>query len=99
MIVFNLPSLLSKLKQIKPCDGSCCRASPRFPNEDGVCEMQGPNGCLVKEGYALPKGNCPVLPHMTAEAAYKFSCEDWPHNTKVGRKTGDCCWQWIENGK
>ena len=43
----------------------------------------------------LPIGMCPALPDMTAMEAYKWSCHDWPHNMP-GRRTGDCCWQWVE---
>lgn len=91
---------LMRLVQVRECNGSCCRQSPRFPNEDNtdcIYHSSGPEGCNLKNGSAqMPSGMCPAIPHMTAEEAFNYSCRDWPANMP-GRDTGDCCWQWVDD--
>lgn len=95
---------MMKLVQVRDCDGACCRESPRFPNEDGSDCIYRDRRCKdIKKGCKLmqnpnliPDGPCPVIPTMTAKEALQETCIDWPHNSPVGRKTGKCCWQWVD---
>ena len=85
-----------KLVRTRPCDGACCKHSPRWPNEDGSdCIFHDEQGCQIMRGEAEIPEKCDVLPHMTGSDAFIFSCLQWPHNAEARLgKTGKCCWQW-----
>ena len=89
------------LVKMRPCDGACCKESPRWPNEDGTdCIYHDIGGCKIKRGQAeIPKGDCPVI-DMSAEKAFEMWCVEWPqkHSEKRLGETANCCWQWVENG-
>lgn len=37
-----------------------------------------------------------VLPDLTGQDCFVYSCLQWPHNsTPREGKTGKCCWQWL----
>ncbi len=78
------------LKQTKPCNASCCRAAPAFPEKvgDRMCRyLNSENRCMVMLGEVKLTGN--DLDKFTK------SCDEWPHNSP-GRDTGDCCWEWVD---
>jgi hypothetical protein len=94
-----------KLVQVRECDGKCCKESPRFPNADrSDCiyrtEPDQQKGCaLQRDPSLIPDGNCPVLPDLTAKQAFEQTCLPWPENSDpVIGETGDCCWQWVDDG-
>ena len=87
------------LKQVRECDGQCCKDSPRFPIViDGTrtckfLDIQA-NGlhCSIQRGTAkVPSGMSVPLPHLTNQEAFQLTCIDWPTN-RIGRNTGGCCW-------
>lgn len=81
---------MSELIRVRECDGSCCKQSPQFPNDAGDgCIYRNKSGCKLMAGEA----SVPV------ESMGQFirACLDWPHNMP-DRETGDCCWQWVNNG-
>lgn len=92
------------LVQVRECDGECCKESPRFPNldhSDCIYHSSGDlvKGCKLMQGIEkVPDGQCPVLKRLTAQEAFDKTCDNWPHNTKPGKDTGDCCWRWVDNG-
>ena len=95
------------LRQVRACDGSCCRGSPRFPNERGddclyhitpVGKERG--GCmLMNDPRLVPEAGVKSFPFPERDAKDVFleTCVEWPHNKRpaIG-DTGDCCWQWME---
>jgi hypothetical protein len=93
------------LKQTRECDGSCCRAHPRFPNVKGDdciyhLNLNGKesSGCeLMIDPSKMPDDKSVIYPELTSSEVFKKTCLDWPHNM-ADRGTGDCCWQWIDDG-
>jgi len=97
------------LKQVRLCDGACCREMPVFPNAKGDdCIYRiatlGPHssGCqlMLDPTKQPPPGEKTNLKKETRDAIDVFNdaCVNWPktHATyKVGRPTGGCCWQWV----
>ncbi len=84
------------LNKTRACDGSCCKDHPRFPNEDGTdCIYHKPpvkgkesSGCmLMTNSNLVPPDN----------ELFQRTCVEWPQNM-YGRGTGNCCWQWIDDG-
>lgn len=88
-----------RLAQVRECNGSCCVESPQFPNSNGVgCKYQEGSVCILQRDNLLPTESvCPTNPHMTGEEAFTQHCLGWPHNSPVGRGTGNCCWQWVDD--
>ena len=99
---------MKRLVRVRPCDGACCIEAPRFPRADGQpgCEYGfkgistsrgGTSSCkLMAGGATMLVGQCPALPHMTAQEAHQWSCVDWPENDPDG-DTGGCCLQWVDD--
>ena len=87
------------LKQVRKCDGACCKASPRFPTPDGKsCVYLDFGGCRIQQGTEVcPKGQSSLYPEETNYEVFKRTCLNWPDNLP-GRNTGNCCKQWIEDG-
>ncbi len=92
-----------RLAQVRPCDGACCKESPRWPNEDGSdCIYHGGSGdlttrCSIQKGDSLvPEEESPAWPGKLASEVYQETCVDWPQNSPKGRSTAGCCWQWVE---
>ena len=89
------------LKQVRDCDGECCRESPRYPNADrSDCIFHDAGGCQIKRGEAeIPKGMSAALPHLTNKQDFELTCVGWPQNSdpKLG-ETANCCWQWVDDG-
>ena len=93
-----------ELVKIKECDGACCKVSPRFPNTDkSDCiyrtNSDGSKGCSVmNKGYDLD--SLPIsfaFPEQSGKQTVLDTCFNYPHNSRVGRGTGDeCCWQWVD---
>ena len=88
-----------QLKQVRPCDGECCKESPRWPNKDhSDCIYHDDKGCKIHRGEAeIPKGPCPVIPSLDGPQVFKKYCTDWPQkncDTKLS-ETANCCWQWV----
>lgn len=89
------------LVQVRKCDGSCCKASPRFPNEAGDdCRYHIDNGCqLMRDASLIPEELESVkLPHLTTVDDFIVTCKQFPQFYPAHRATGDCCWQWVNNG-
>lgn len=91
-----------RLTQVRPCDGQCCRESPRFPDGHGDCIYHMEQGCAVMFGEAtLPDEPSVIFPEKSAAHVFEETCMNWPHNTPLGpgyTGTGGCCWQWIVDG-
>ncbi len=93
-----------KLVQTRKCDGACCKESPRFPNEDKTdCIYRDTDPASMAEGCRIMRGEptklpliCPALERLSGVAAYEQTCLNWPQNTKPGKDTGACCWQWQD---
>ena len=89
-----------KLVRTRPCNGQCCRDSPRFPNASGSdCLFHLNGGCDLMRGEPVPNEASVIFPDRSAASVFKETCMDWPHNTKEPRlgKTGGCCWQWVND--
>lgn len=61
----------------------------------------GSSGCKLMSGEEImPDEPSKVQFGKTAAESFKDTCVDWPQNTPKEKqrlgKTGDCCWQWIE---
>lgn len=85
---------MKRLRRVRPCDGQCCKESPRFPNVDKTDCVYHDNGCALMRGEAeVPDGESYILPGRTAREVYEETCMNWPHNLP-DRPTGGCCWQW-----
>ncbi len=94
------------LQQLRRCDGSCCRQSPRFPNADGTdCGMRSTTlgkeskGCRLMTGEITLKDDGTksfAFPERDALQVYVDTCVNWPQNTRPGKDLGDCCWEWVE---
>lgn len=92
------------LKQVRECDGACCRESPRFPNADhSDCiyhDRTGKenNGCRLMRGDdPIPTKGGVLCKDLTTKQLFEETCVKWPHNMP-DRDTGDCCWQLVKNG-
>lgn len=85
-----------QLKQVRPCDGECCKESPRWPNKDhSDCIYHINNGCaLMKKDIEVPDEESIIFPGQSAKRVFELTCIDWPQNMP-GRKTANCCWQWV----
>ena len=88
------------LKQVRECDGACCKESPRWPTHHGLtCRYLKGNLCTIKTGEdKLPSKRSPAAPDMTAEECFRIYCMEWPQQhceEKIG-ETANCCWQWID---
>ena len=84
-----------RLVKTHPCDGSCCRSAPAFP------ESVGDRDCKYLDS-SNPEFGCRVMRgeiELTGDDKDKFEriCHGWPDNMP-GRATGGCCWQWIDDG-
>jgi len=82
-----------KLIKTRECDGSCCRQSPQFPNdENSDCIYHIDNGCeLMRKPEKLN-----LLSDFDCNK-FNVACKEWPDNMPK-RETGDCCLQWVDNG-
>ena len=94
VVLVGDPNLL----RVRPCDGACCKQSPRWPTKDAegnkTCKfLSSEKKCLIKLGQAKIPKKCPAMPHLSGKAAFEVSCKKWPQNMP-GRGTGDCCLQW-----
>lgn len=95
-----------QLKQVRSCDGACCRESPRFPNADhSDCiyhDTRGGKetaGCILMRGDAeIPKEGGVALKGKTTEQVYQETCVAWPQKNSVADTgdTGRCCFQWVD---
>ncbi len=96
------------LKQLRRCNGSCCKQSPRFPNragDDCIYHTGGDgketSGCELMAGTKtiLDDGTKSIVsPTRDAYQVYIDTCIDWPQKNSTPRKddTGNCCWQWVD---
>lgn len=84
------------LKQVRRCDGACCRESPRFPNIDGTdcryritgTDGKETSGCgLMVDSKLIPKPNvkCELIgwEDRSAEEVFTETCVNWPQNIPV----------------
>lgn len=88
------------IKQVRPCDGACCRVSPlrAVQRNDG-------KDCFFRDP-ALPDRGCAIMrdirrvQELTKREAIQFErgCLNWPQNcTRETQKTfGNCCWDWAD---
>ena len=90
-----------ELKQVRECDGACCKEAPRFPNEDNTDCIYRTNsdkskGCsLMLEGADLDSlPISPAQPNKSGKQCFMDTCANWPH-AYPNRGTGGCCWQWT----
>lgn len=87
------------LKRVRACNSSCCKESPRWPTPNGKsCVYLDTHGCRIQRYLEdIPKEKSPAQPNITAKEAFQKTCLDWPHNSepRIG-KTGNCCWQWVD---
>jgi len=82
----------AKLVRTRDCNGSCCRSSPQFANDDKTdCIYHIGNGCELMRTPTLQK----KLSEFELNK-FNIACNEWPHNMP-NRETGDCCWQWVES--
>ncbi len=83
------------LKQTRPCNASCCRAAPAFPEKvgDRMCRyLNSENRCMVMLGEVK-------LTEKKDLDKFKNSCDEWPQNTKaIDNDIGNCCWEWVDDG-
>ena len=88
-----------KLVRVRSCDGSCCSQSPRWPNiNHSDCIFHDEQGCKIMRGEAEIPETCSVLSTLGGVDTYILTCLQWPHNTLPRKgKTGNCCWQWVDN--
>ena len=86
-----------RLVRGRDCDGACCRESPRWPTKDkSDCIFHDELGCKIMRGEAEIPDTNEVLPDLTGQDCFVYSCLQWPHNsTPREGKTGKCCWQWL----
>ncbi len=102
------------LVQVRPCDGACCKAAPRFPVARGVCKYfddtidveVGKAGrfCKLfadtsKQRELSKRPRETNLNKLSDRDYFQQTCVDWPQNSTP--KIGDtagCCWQWVEDG-
>lgn len=93
------------LEQVRTCDGACCIEGPRFPKEDhSDCIYRDSNAppdkacMLIARIERVPHGMSTALLHLTNQEAFDRTCIKFPQNTipRLG-KTGNCCFQWVEN--
>ena len=93
-----------RLVQVRECDGKCCEEKPRWPNADhSHCiywslTQAEIDGCALMRGEAEVPDESPIWPERSGTEVYQETCVEWPHNTREGRDTGGCCWQWIDDG-
>jgi len=87
-----------KLEQVRPCDGACCRESPRAPNTDrSDCLYHDEDGCKIIRDIHLLPDTFPVLPEHVAADVFILSCLQFPQNTRPWKEaTGGCCFQWVD---
>ena len=95
------------LKQVRRCDGSCCIESPRFPNLDhsdciyhSSLDGKESAGCMLMSGEKTIRGDEEVVKYEdhTHQSLFQKTCVEWPQNSRLGRGTGECCWQWASDG-
>lgn len=94
------------LRQIRTCDGACCRESPRFPNVDhsdcvyhDTANGKENAGCMLMRGDTeVPSDGGVSFEGKTTEQVYQETCVEWPQKNSVQKvgDTGGCCWQWVE---
>ena len=91
------------LRQVRRCDGQCCRESPRFPNADGTDCIHHLTSSDGKENAGCELMNNPAKrpnpgvksvlvgwESLKAVDVFQDTCVDWPHNTPViHQKIGD----------
>lgn len=111
-MIAHLPLAVNKqmalvLKQVRRCDGACCKESPRFPNERGNdCIFhksrvgKESSGCMLMTGE-MTLSNERVVAYVgrDAQSVFEETCEAWPQRNstvEVG-DTGGCCWQYVDN--
>ncbi len=97
------------LVRTRECNGSCCIAAPRFPDSSGRCRFQSANyaphrQCLLLGGLKDPEEELSstepsvVLPDRSELQAFYDTCRDWPQNTTVQDRLGNCCWERVGDG-
>ena len=89
-----------RLERVRPCDGECCKESPRWPNADGTnCIYRDADGCTIQAGTALvPIEVSPAQPEKSSQQCFEDTCLNWPANSRPSLgKTGGCCWQWVDD--
>lgn len=89
------------LVQYRECDGSCCRAAPRFPpaGNPHECRYRDRTGCLL---MALPERQAELVglqvpgPEKGESALGWFvrTCLGFPQNLTPADDPGDCCYRW-----
>ena len=96
------------LRQVRACDGSCCRESPRFPNargDDCIYHLapagKERGGCkLMIDPSLVPLAGVKSSPYPERDAkdVYRETCVEWPQKNSLKEigDTGDCCWQWVK---
>ncbi len=96
------------LKQVRRCDGSCCRQSPRFPNARGDdCiyhinpDGKDSSGCQLMTGEkSLARDGTRSIPFPTRDEyqVYVETCVEWPQKNSIKElgNTGNCCYQYVE---
>lgn len=79
-----------RLVRVRPCDGACCRESPRFPTEGRAsCRFLDASGrCELRRRPEL-------IPEDSVDLFVR-TCLQWPEFWPAGRGTGGCCLQWVD---
>lgn len=90
--------MAARLVQVRECDGQCCKESPRWPDAEGSCRFLIDGQCAVMAGnLSVPDDPSPAWPDRHPLWVFNETCRAWPHNSKEGRDTGGCCWQWVDD--
>lgn len=98
--------MVLELRQVRRCDGSCCRQAPRFPNADHsdciyhkASDGKETSGCMLMTGEVeVPTEGGVLYKGLSTEGVYQETCVLWPQKNselEVG-DTGDCCWQLVD---
>lgn len=90
------------LVRVRDCDGQCCKESPRWPTADGksCVYLNADNRCELQLDLSIipDESSSHAFPNKGTKEVFMETCLEWPHNSypMIG-KTGECCWQWVED--
>jgi hypothetical protein len=51
----------------------------------------------MRNGSPIPAEGCIEIPNKTPQEIFKDTCVNWPGNSRPGRSTGGCCYQWVDD--